>query len=783
MITSLMLYGVAVSVLACLIAFLVERCFAITGRPRRCVWIAALVASLAFPALRVVWVAASAATPSVPTWEIGSKNATAQRTAPGPDLQRSAAGAVAAKAKAKSARSADPVVTVSWPSLPRLDGALLALCWLSPTAMIALLALNGFRLRRAARKWPLLNVDGEVVLVAPNLGPAVIGFLDAHIVLPQWLLDSTRDRRTMVLAHEREHLVACDQLLLLAGVLCVSVAPWNPLLWWQLARLRFAIEVDCDARVLRRGTDPHRYGEMLLAVSQRHARAPLTAVALTERSSHLERRIRIMLQPSGGRARLLVVAFIATAAACAAVAAGLDAPRSAADSTLLFKPGFGGEPPGLRKLLTAAQSRYPELEHEPLTGSVLITMVLNVDGTVRLMNKEDTNPQRIEPSDEMQKRLERYGLTLKDENPALVSMVRMRTEAAHTVDLLIMIPPYDRAVIEGKVKAAVLARYPTLRPDQLHLVTVIMNADGTPRRVHHETLRSPDDSRDLPKFYRLSALGVPESELGFVGFLKLPAAAGIGDNVFVQYAWPRNDRDSLFPSLLERERIQRGLIERHFPDLVREGAHAHELAWLLLDHDGQLVSTGRTPLGVEPLVKEIEARDPAYTLDSYRIVRRLRTMFDTAGVDVVGQPVTVAFLWLDQHTSAARSSQAAGPNVGRYTVDATVYRNGEKVSTKPVSLEFGQSGRIDVPGQLRVNLNAVDIGEKRLLMRVEMQANERGVTAEFADRWQVIAAAGVPLDPDKPWRMGPSHDVPRTATDEGGWVIELTLHDSHPAPL
>src|SRR6185312_13070046 len=98
--------------------------------------------------------------------------------------------------------------------------------------------------------------------------------------------------------HEREHVVACDQLLLLAGVLCVSVAPWNPLLWWQLRRLRFAIEVDCDARVLRQGTDPRRYGEMLLAVSERHARTPLAAVALTEPASHLERRIRIIMHRS-----------------------------------------------------------------------------------------------------------------------------------------------------------------------------------------------------------------------------------------------------------------------------------------------------------------------------------------------------------------------------------------------------------------------------------------------------------------------------------------------------
>lgn len=779
MITSLMLYGLAVSALVWIIAFFAERCLAITCRPRRSVWIAALVASLAFPVLRVLAVSTSPP-PSVPTWEIGANRETSATAASQRDLRRSVAPVPAASAKTESVPPATPLWRLPWPSLPRLDGALWTMWWLSSAAAIGLLTLNGFLLWRAARQWPMQYVDGEAVIVAPNLGPAVIGFLDARIVLPHWLLESAPDQRAMVLAHEREHVVACDQLLLLAGVLCVSVAPWNPLLWWQLRRLRFAIEVDCDARVLRQGTDPRRYGEMLLAVSERHARTPLAAVALTEPASHLERRIRIIMQRSYAHARLLAAAFVATAAACVAVAAGLDVPRPASDSTLLFKPGWGGEPPGLRKLAAAALSRYPELEHEPLARSVLITMVLNADGTVRLMNKEDSAPKSIEPPDAMQKRLERYGLTLKDENPALVSMMRLRTEGEHTVDLLLMIAPLDRAALEAKVKTAVAARYPTLRPDQLHLVTVVMNEDGTLRRVQRETSTSPEDWRDLPKFHRFKALGVPESELGFVGFLKLPAAAGGGENVFVQYAWPRNDRDSLFPSLLERERLQRTLVERYFPDLVRGGAPAHELAWLLLDHDGQLVSTGRTPLGIEALVTEIEARDPSYNLDSFRIVRRLKAMFDTAGVDVVGQPVTVAFLWLDERASAARSKPAA--SAGRYTVDATVYRNGEKVSTTPVTLEFGQSGRVDVPGQLRVNLNAFDIGDKRALMRVDMQANLRDGTSEFADRWKAMASAGVPLAPGQPWRMGPTRDVPQTATDEGGWVIELTLHDPRPAP-
>ena len=38
--------------------------------------------------------------------------------------------------------------------------------------------------------------------------------------------------------------------------MAVVLMPWNLPLWWQWRRLRFAIEVDCDARVLASGRIP-----------------------------------------------------------------------------------------------------------------------------------------------------------------------------------------------------------------------------------------------------------------------------------------------------------------------------------------------------------------------------------------------------------------------------------------------------------------------------------------------------------------------------------------------
>jgi len=63
------------------------------------------------------------------------------------------------------------------------------------------------------------------------------------------------------------------------------------LLWWQLRRLRLAIEFDCDRRVLGHGVSPLRYGEAMLRVGSELTRTPLAATAFAEPPSNLERRV------------------------------------------------------------------------------------------------------------------------------------------------------------------------------------------------------------------------------------------------------------------------------------------------------------------------------------------------------------------------------------------------------------------------------------------------------------------------------------------------------------
>jgi hypothetical protein len=94
--------------------------------------------------------------------------------------------------------------------------------------------------------------------------------------------------------HEQEHIRARDPLLLAVGCLVVALIPWNPLAWWMLLRLRLAVELDCDTRVLRGGVRPQTYGSLLIDMAGRGPGLSLGVPALAGSPSTLERRLRAM---------------------------------------------------------------------------------------------------------------------------------------------------------------------------------------------------------------------------------------------------------------------------------------------------------------------------------------------------------------------------------------------------------------------------------------------------------------------------------------------------------
>lgn len=196
--------------------------------------------------------------------------------------------------------------------------------WLAlSVTMLSFVVVVNRRMNRARRHWPRATVQGSDVRIAPEVGPAVIGLVKPEIVVPHWLLERSTDEQHLVIMHEREHVRANDQLLPIGAWVVAALLPWHPAVWWSLSRLRLAIELDCDARVLRRGIQARPYGALLIDIAGRCAGHRVGALALADRTSHLERRLlamkntrtRYVVARSGS---LAAIAALAILAACEA---------------------------------------------------------------------------------------------------------------------------------------------------------------------------------------------------------------------------------------------------------------------------------------------------------------------------------------------------------------------------------------------------------------------------------------------------------------------------------
>jgi TonB family protein len=275
MIAAWMLYCVGIGLAFVVAGHATEWALHLAGRQTRWAWCVALAGSLLVPA--AAWLAPeafSAVAEPLP-----------QRVAP----------VTANIAPNPGAETVVPLSTAERPfSLSDLDGALRWGWGLSSAALLLVLTVATLRLAMLRRRWHASVVDGRRVLVSENVGPAVAGLVRPWIVVPSWALQLGDRQRELMLTHEEEHLRAGDPRLLAWGALALVLAPWNPALWWQLRRLRLAVEMDCDARVLARQGHTPEYGELLLQVSRRRGQVVLGAPALGEPISFLEHRIRRM---------------------------------------------------------------------------------------------------------------------------------------------------------------------------------------------------------------------------------------------------------------------------------------------------------------------------------------------------------------------------------------------------------------------------------------------------------------------------------------------------------
>lgn len=283
MMLQVIVYAVAVSALLSTAGFCVERLLAQLGWQRRWAWVAAMLASMLLPLAMML----KSQSPAVVAF-----------TAPAVQISDTRAAPAQQAANIEVPTLRDEPSTAKAPSrwnirnLPEPSGRFIIAVWLAMSSLIGLYLLRAnWLLRRHASRWQRRMAGGCMVLVSDATGPALVGVLRPGIVVPHWFFDESAATQSLILEHEQQHILARDPLMLAACLLLLVLVPWNMPLWWQLRRMRMAIELDCDSRVLRSGADAGVYGKVLLTVTQRGDNVPAGSVAMGEPVSALEHRI------------------------------------------------------------------------------------------------------------------------------------------------------------------------------------------------------------------------------------------------------------------------------------------------------------------------------------------------------------------------------------------------------------------------------------------------------------------------------------------------------------
>jgi beta-lactamase regulating signal transducer with metallopeptidase domain len=340
MIAEWMLYSALCAIGLFAAAGVIERWLLGAGAQIRHVWTLAMILSLAIPAA-AYWLA--------------PRRTITISAAPSAALSPDELGVLTA---------AQPASGESAVAGPTYDRSLLKLVptnraatatWAAFSGVLAIYFIAGLAaLGRMRRRWRTGDVCGVEVLISERTGPAVINPFSPQIVVPEWALAMERHQLGLMIRHEQEHRRAGDPQLLAFAQVALIAMPWNPALWWGVTRLRMAVELDCDGRVLRTA-DPRTYGDLLLEVA-RPRRGPrlVAAAAFAERAGGLERRIRAIASrrdrvTRGARAGAAVVGL-------AVIGVAWAAPHPTLSPRLMIAPST--RPP------QSTQSPVPALENK-----------------------------------------------------------------------------------------------------------------------------------------------------------------------------------------------------------------------------------------------------------------------------------------------------------------------------------------------------------------------------------------------------------------------------------
>lgn len=598
MMLQVIVYAMGTAAVLAAAGFCCERAALLRGRPLRFIWVLVLAGSIGGPLAAILVATKAAETPVVTLRMPDPVNSTPETQPPGVQVASAQATNAGVAAASRMPRSelvdeidSSPVERTevighaesAWIAKLPSDRTLL-ITWATVSgASWAYLLLANLLLGRRAASWRRATVQGQELLVSESTGPALLGTFRPRIVVPRWFLDEPPAAQALILAHEQQHLIARDPLLLRIALVAVAAVPWNLPLWWQLRRLRLAIELDCDARVMRSGVEADDYGGVLLEVSRRALNPPPGAVvAMARPVSTLEVRIDRLVRAPAQRAAAQTAGALLLAAVLVGAALALEAPplperspaAQVAEQRPYTMPTLPRDPRGSLPFIQTVLERYPEIaEGRDEPGTYVVVVVLNADGSIHSSQMRFTaSDQAMWARDEMMEQVPPdstdTGSTAVRAGLPLPSGGRLRNELRVTRHMLPA--DYDASRSLRQVFEAVERKHADLlRPRTdgvLYKVTVMMTDDGQIHRDHVEEVRREELRLKLPEVaeaHHFEILDVEAATLGQMGVTILsrpiPGAPPMSrqgrdgqvqllppeqEMLFVVYAWPRSGGDA-----------------------------------------------------------------------------------------------------------------------------------------------------------------------------------------------------------------------------------------------
>lgn len=266
------------------------------------------------------------------------------------------------------------------------------LVYLAIACGLALRLAAGFvrmgRMRRSAVPVHEAWTAGLDVRVSASLaGPVTFGSV---ILLPADFAGWSEGKRTAILAHEREHVLARDCAVQWLAAVHVCVFWFSPLSWWLRNRLARLAEYSSDDAALRETRNPADYAAVLLDAANARCVAR-TAIAMASAGSIAYRMDRILSRrelydaPALWR-RALAAALVLPVVALAAGTPGVQV-RAAVVQQDSSHSGSGSQPDASGPKASIVSDGegsgkwYPErAKREGRNGLVRIAVTLDVDG-------------------------------------------------------------------------------------------------------------------------------------------------------------------------------------------------------------------------------------------------------------------------------------------------------------------------------------------------------------------------------------------------------------------